>query len=79
MRAEIAAETGGNPFFVGEILRNLSESGMVVYDEQRDRWGIDRSSGVALPESVREVVERRVEVLGSWRTADADCAAVIGR
>jgi class 3 adenylate cyclase len=79
LAAEIAAETGGNPFFVGEILRNLSESGMVVYNEQRDRWVIDRSSGVALPESVREVVERRVEVLGTDARQTLTAAAVIGR
>jgi class 3 adenylate cyclase len=79
LAADIAAETGGNPFFVGEILRNLSESGMVVYDERRDRWVIDRSSGVALPESVREVVERRVEKLGTGARQTLTAAAVIGR
>ena len=79
LAGEIAAETGGNPFFVGEILRNLSESGMLVYNEQRDRWVIDRSSGVALPESVREVVERRVEVLGTDGRQTLTAAAVIGR
>ena len=79
LAAEIAAETGGNPFFVGEILRNLSESGLVVYDEQQDRWVIDRSSGVALPESVREVVERRVDVLGTDARQTLTAAAVIGR
>ncbi len=78
LAGEITAETGGNPFFVGEILRNLSESGMVVYDE-RDRWVIDRSSGVALPESVREVVDRRVEVLGADARQTLTAAAVIGR
>ena len=56
---------------MGEILRNLSESGMVVFDEQRGRWRVDRGSGVALPESVREVVERRVAALGEDE-GDAD-------
>jgi hypothetical protein len=79
LAGEIAAETGGNPFFVGEILRNLSESGMVVFDEQRSRWEIDRSSGVALPESVREVVERRVAALGQGALRTLTLAAVIGR
>ena len=68
LAGEIASETGGNPFFVGEILRNLSESGMVVFDKERGRWMIDRDAGMALPESVREVVERRVAVLG-WEAA----------
>ena len=33
LAAQIAAETDGNPFFVGEILRGLSESGALVFDE----------------------------------------------
>jgi class 3 adenylate cyclase len=79
LAGEIAAETDGNPFFVGEILRNLSESGMVVFDEQRGRWRVDRSSGVTLPESVREVVERRIAVLGERTRETLTAAAVIGR
>jgi class 3 adenylate cyclase len=79
LAGEIAAETDGNPFFVGEILRNLSESGLVVFDEQRGRWRVDRGSGVALPESVREVVERRVAALGDQTREMLTAAAVIGR
>ena len=52
LAGEIAAETGGNPFFVGEILRNLIESGMLVFDEATGRWRVDRGSAVALPESI---------------------------
>ena len=79
LASEIAAETDGNPFFVSEILRNLSESGMVVFDEDRGRWRVDHSSGVALPESVREVVERRVAGLGERTREMLTAAAVIGR
>jgi len=79
LAGEIAAETDGNPFFVSEILRNLSESGLVVFDEEQRRWRIDRGSGVALPESVREVVERRVGVLGERAWEVLTSAAVIGR
>jgi class 3 adenylate cyclase len=79
LAGEIAAETDGNPFFAGEILRNLSESGMIVFDEASGRWTIDRSSTVALPESVREVVERRVAMLGDGTRETLTAAAVIGR
>ena len=64
LAGQIAEETDGNPFFVGEILRGLSESGALVLRRGRGRWSIDRSAGIALPESVREVIERRVERLG---------------
>ena len=79
LAARIAAETDGNPFFVGEILRGLSESGALVFDEAAHRWSIDSSAGIALPESVREVIERRVERLGDQSLEALRLAAVIGR
>ena len=55
-------ETEGNPFFVGEVLRHLAESGVLV---QRDgRWTSDFTFGdVGLPEGIREVVGRRLSRL----------------
>ena len=79
LAGEIAEETDGNPFFVGEILRGLSESGALVFDEATGRWHVDRSMGLALPESVREVIERRVERLGGEALEVLRHAAVIGR
>jgi len=76
---QIATETDGNPFFVGEVLRGLSESGALVFDEDSGRWSIDSSAGIALPESVREVIERRVERLGDEALEVLTQAAVIGR
>jgi predicted ATPase len=60
----LATETGGNPFFVGEILRNLIESGAITFDETAGRWSVDRAAMSSLPESVREVVEHRIDRLG---------------
>jgi hypothetical protein len=79
LAAQIAAETDGNPFFVGEMLRGLSESGALVFDEETSRWSVDSSAGLALPESVREVIERRVERLGEQSVEVLTLAAVIGR
>jgi hypothetical protein len=76
---EIATETDGNPFFVGEILRGLWESGALIFDEGSGRWSVDRSGAIALPESVREVIERRVERLGTETLELLRLAAVIGR
>jgi class 3 adenylate cyclase len=75
----IAAETDGNPFFVGEILRGLIESAALVFDEVTQRWSVDSSADAALPESVREVIERRVERLGGEALEALRVAAVIGR
>jgi class 3 adenylate cyclase len=79
LAGEIAIETGGNPFFVGEVLRSLLESGRLLYDEETGRWRVDRSSAIGLPQSVREVVERRVERLGDETRQVLTTAAVIGR
>ncbi len=79
LAAQIATETDGNPFFVGEILLGLSESGALSFDEAAGRWSIDASAEIALPESVREVIERRVERLGEKSQEALRLAAVIGR
>jgi class 3 adenylate cyclase len=79
LAGQIASETDGNPFFVGEILRSLSESGTLVFDEATGRWRIDSSATLGLPESVRDVIERRIERLGEGARELLALAAVIGR
>ena len=76
---EIASETDGNPFFVGEVLRSLVESGRLLYDSATERWSVDRSEPLGLPESVRDVIGRRVERLGDEAREVLTLAAVIGR
>ena len=76
---EIANETDGNPFFVGEVLRSLVESGRLLYDEATERWSVDRSAPLGLPESVRDVITRRVERLGRETGDVLTLAAVVGR
>ncbi len=72
-------ETDGNPFFVSEVLRNLTETG-AIYQDATGRWVADDSlDQVALPDSVREVVGARVARLGSEAGRILSIAAVIGR
>lgn len=79
LAAEITAETDGNPFFVGQILRHLRESGAVEQD-QDGRWHVLTSiADLGLPQSVHEVIARRVERLGGEAEAILTVAAVIGR
>ncbi len=76
---EIAAETDGNPFFVVEMLRHLLESGALVRVPD-GRWELrQRLEALGLPQSVREVVGRRVERLGEECRTVLSSAAVIGR
>jgi class 3 adenylate cyclase len=79
LAGEIASETDGNPFFVGEVLRSLVESGRLLYDATTERWSVDRSEALGLPESVRDVIIRRVDRLGDEAREALTFAAVIGR
>lgn len=79
LAGEIASETDGNPFFVGEVLRSLVESGRLLYDPATERWSVDRSAPLGLPESVRDVIARRVDRLGEETREVLTLAAVIGR
>ena len=73
----VYAETGGNPFFVGEIVRHLVESGALVLRD--GRWTSDFTlASVGLPEGVREVVGRRISHLDDETQKLLSLAAVIG-
>jgi DNA-binding SARP family transcriptional activator len=72
-------ETDGNPFFVSEVLRHLSETG-AIYREANGRWVVgDTLEHMALPDSVREVIGGRVVRLGKNAERVLGLAAVIGR
>lgn len=79
LRDALSAETDGNPFFVLEILRHLSETGVLRQDDDGN-WGTEvdlRDTG--LPVSVRQVVGQRIARLGEPTERVLRQAAVIGR
>jgi class 3 adenylate cyclase/tetratricopeptide (TPR) repeat protein len=73
----LSDQTQGNPFFVGQVLRHLAESGVV---EQVDgRWvGTAAAEGFVVPEGVRDVVGRRISRLSAKSGELLMAAAVIG-
>ncbi len=72
-------ETDGNPFFVGEILRNLRDTGAISQDAE-GRWVAGATFDErSLPDSVREVIGARVGRLGQDAERVLSVAAVIGR
>ncbi len=72
-------ETDGNPFFVGEVLLNLIETG-AIYRDDSGRWvAAGDLSDMALPSSVRQVISARVARLGDRASHILSIAAVIGR
>jgi tetratricopeptide (TPR) repeat protein len=74
----LSRETDGNPFFVGEVLRHLSETGSISRD-QTGRWTSGDLDAIVLPDSVRQVVSSRVARLGDRACRVLSYAAVIGR
>jgi tetratricopeptide (TPR) repeat protein len=71
-------ETEGNPFFIGEVLRHLAETGVLVESEGRWATSIPPDS-IGLPEGVREVVGRRLSRLSPEANDVLRVASVIGR
>ncbi len=75
----IYRETDGNPFFVSEVLRNLTETGAIRQNAE-GRWVAEGSiDAIALPDSVREVIGARVLRLGKAAGRVLSVASVIGR
>jgi class 3 adenylate cyclase len=71
-------ETEGNPFFVQETLKHLIETD-VLYQEE-GRWTSKAPiSDIGLPESVREVMERRLAGLSEECRRLLQVGAVLGR
>jgi hypothetical protein len=70
-------ETEGNPFFVEEVLRHLVETGALR--REGGRWTGEPVSALGIPESVRDVVGRRLSRLSDAANRALGVAAVVGR
>jgi tetratricopeptide (TPR) repeat protein len=75
LASRVWSECEGNPLFVHELLRHMLETGQIR--EVGGRWHL--VADVEVPESVREVVARRLEVLPPGGTEVLRTAAVLGR
>jgi tetratricopeptide (TPR) repeat protein/KaiC/GvpD/RAD55 family RecA-like ATPase len=62
-------KTGGNPFFVGEVVKSLKEEG-VIYREE-NRWEFKEISKIEFPETVKTVIKTRIDRL------DKECQNVL--
>ena len=70
-------KTEGNPFFVEEVLRSLTESGAITLGEKG--WEVRRTALVELPRSVKAVVGERLERLDDETRGVLGWASVVGR
>jgi DNA-binding SARP family transcriptional activator len=75
-REELVRRAGGNPLFLGELVRNLSESGGL---EPRGRWTLSLTTmATMLPPSLEGLLVARVHRLPAEARRAAQVAAVIG-
>jgi class 3 adenylate cyclase len=63
LAAALHRETEGNPFFIGEVLSHLVESGKLYWDGSHWRTNVTSTSELGIPEGVREVVGRRLSAV----------------
>ncbi|HLA24068.1 MAG TPA: protein kinase [bacterium] len=75
--ALIYRETEGNPFFVEEVLKHLVESGAIYREE--GRWQRKEIAEIEVPQSVKEVIGRRLEQVSDACRQTLTIAAVIGK
>jgi predicted ATPase/class 3 adenylate cyclase len=74
----IGRETEGSPLFIGEILRNLAESGAVF--QEAERWTIRGDiESLGIPQGVKEAIGRRLSRLSDETNKVLSLASVIGR
>ncbi|MEL7208315.1 MAG: AAA family ATPase, partial [Actinomycetota bacterium] len=78
LAATVWSETEGNPFFIGEVINHLVDSGALV--QRQGQWQGDEGliDQIGLPEGIREVVGRRLAELSGDADEILRAAAVIG-
>jgi histidine kinase len=76
----IHQKTGGNPFFVKELLRSLYRDGIIEFDRGAGRWTCDEGalSQVALTDNVVELVAGKLQTLPATTIAMLQHAACVG-
>ena len=86
LRASILEKSGGNPFFIEEVVRSLIESGAVVSEERtvdgvaRRYWRATvREADFEIPDNLQSLLAARIYRLEEATRATLQMASVIGR
>ncbi|HEY2970311.1 MAG TPA: AAA family ATPase [Casimicrobiaceae bacterium] len=70
-------ETEGNPFFIEEVIKSLIEQGQIYREE--GRWGRQETQELAIPQSVKEAIGRRLTRLSDPAVDALRTAAALGK
>src|SRR5207245_2743712 len=78
LTAAIRERTGGNPFFIEQIVRSLEETGMLVGARGAQRLARPLTA-LAVPATVQAVLGARIDRLAEREKEVLQTAAVVGR
>jgi predicted ATPase len=73
----IFEHTGGNPLFIREVVQSLVAENLVTYED--GAWHYPEPGAVQLPQSLQDIVRRRVDMLDSTTQTLLQQAAVLGQ
>ena len=79
LRDALVTETDGNPFFVEEMLRHLTETGAISVGSPGQWLDVEGVRASGLPRSLREVLNRRAVNLGEETRRTLGVASVVGQ
>jgi class 3 adenylate cyclase/tetratricopeptide (TPR) repeat protein len=89
LRASILEKSGGNPFFIEEVVRTLIDNGVLVPEEREVRegngaakriWHATRASAdFAIPDNLQSLLSARMDRLEESTRGTLQLASVIGR
>lgn len=75
--AYLGRHAEGNPFFVVELLRALTEAGALARKD--DVWDFGESGRLVMPSLIRQIIDVRVDRLGESTRQLLELAAVVGQ
>ena len=86
LRASILEKSGGNPFFIEEVVRTLIDNGILSMEEQRVNGQSKRiwratsaSADFAIPDNLQSLLAARMDRLEESTRGTLQLASVIGR
>jgi len=72
----VHSRTGGNPFFVEEVIRSLSEADGII--RSSEGWVLREAQGVGIPSTIKALIKQRISRLGEDTAQTLMLCAAVG-
>jgi class 3 adenylate cyclase/tetratricopeptide (TPR) repeat protein len=80
LREHVLEKSEGNPFFVEEVVRSLIDQGVVVRDEEKERWqATSEGQDIDIPDNLLALLVARIDRLAEDTRRTLQMASVVGR